>query len=333
MNAVQAYLDRRAFGRRPTQIAASVRIGYRLQPCTIKDLSEGGALLEFPEVVELPARLWLAWSDMPNEVVCEVRHVRGRNAGVQFARPISLAIRPTSAPAEGSTSQPLPAPLPRARTSDARNGLSASELVAQRRNALRARGSEADTAAHQSSVRALEPKITTADLPHVQVNASVEAGTAQIHGDTAVPRDVSSIILSMHAELARQAEAIIAARTLSRVPWPLAARGYAMRPGGVADQLESTTVPMPLAAYLYVPVLSAVPGEATTARVPGPLAARRYADGLAVAPVTPDASAARLPATMTVPGPLAAARYRAIGFVDVATLRPPVPLAARAYAV
>lgn len=334
MNAVQAYLDRRAFGRRATHIAASVRIGYRIEACTIKDLSEGGALLEFPENVELPARLWLSWRDMPNEVVCEVRHVRGRNAGVQFARPISLAIRPTSAPAEGPALAPPPAPAPRLAAGETGDGsLSASEIVARRRNALRPRAGDAITAvsAPAANMPPADVAVPVAELAAIAIE-TVDATHA------AVPRDASSILASMHVELARQAEAIISARTAAHMPMPLAARFYAGAPLGasVREEPMMVRVPRPLAAAAYAS--APAPIAALPLRVPGPLSASAYAS--ADVPSTADATQAvnpagktRTPARTPVPGPLAAALYgRLPGAVGLLAL-PPQPLAASAYAI
>ena len=88
-----SYVERRAFGRRETNIKATVRAGNCMHTCIIKDLSEGGALLEFDSHFALPSLLWLRWDDVPSEIICEVRRHHGNRAGVQFARPIALAPR------------------------------------------------------------------------------------------------------------------------------------------------------------------------------------------------------------------------------------------------
>lgn len=98
MKRAEAF-ERRAFGRRRTHIRASLRIGYRVVKCTIKDISEGGALLEFDEHLDLSGRVWLSWPDQPNELVCEVRHSRSNSAGVQFVKPQALNLKPAVTPA------------------------------------------------------------------------------------------------------------------------------------------------------------------------------------------------------------------------------------------
>ena len=98
MKRAEAF-ERRAFGRRRTHIRASLRIGYRVVKCTIKDISEGGALLEFEEHLDLSGRVWLSWPDQPNELVCQVRHSRNNSAGVQFVTPQALNLKPTVTPA------------------------------------------------------------------------------------------------------------------------------------------------------------------------------------------------------------------------------------------
>ncbi len=77
--------DRRAFGRRPTfQHARAVMSGRPPLRCIVRDISEGGALLDFGEPVSLPYRLRLVWDGSGASAECDVRHVQGANAGVQF---------------------------------------------------------------------------------------------------------------------------------------------------------------------------------------------------------------------------------------------------------
>jgi PilZ domain len=77
--------DRRAFGRRPTfQHASAVISGRPPLRCIVRDISEGGALLDFGEPVSLPYRLRLVWDGSGAFAECDVRHVQGANAGVQF---------------------------------------------------------------------------------------------------------------------------------------------------------------------------------------------------------------------------------------------------------
>jgi hypothetical protein len=80
--------DRRAFGRRPTNQHAMAHIAGRAPlRCVVRDISEGGALLDFGEPVLLRNRLRLVWEGSSEQAECEVRHVQGSNAGVQFICP------------------------------------------------------------------------------------------------------------------------------------------------------------------------------------------------------------------------------------------------------
>jgi PilZ domain len=80
--------DRRAFGRRPTnQHAMAHIVGRAPLRCAVRDISEGGALLEFGEPVLLRNRLRLVWEGTGQQAECEVRHVQGAKAGVQFICP------------------------------------------------------------------------------------------------------------------------------------------------------------------------------------------------------------------------------------------------------
>ena len=80
--------DRRAFGRRPTNQHAMAHIAGRApQRCVVRNISEGGALLDFGDPVVLRNRLRLVWEGTGEHAECEVRHVQGGKAGVQFICP------------------------------------------------------------------------------------------------------------------------------------------------------------------------------------------------------------------------------------------------------
>jgi PilZ domain len=80
--------DRRAFGRRPTNQHAMAHITGRAPlRCVVRDISEGGALLDFGDPVLLRNRLRLVWEGTGEQAECEVRHVQGGKAGVQFICP------------------------------------------------------------------------------------------------------------------------------------------------------------------------------------------------------------------------------------------------------
>lgn len=79
--------ERRQFGRRRTQLHAWVRVPGRPQyPCIVRDLSEGGAKLEFDDTSWLPARFHLTIDADGFESDCEVRHQDATHAGVEFVK-------------------------------------------------------------------------------------------------------------------------------------------------------------------------------------------------------------------------------------------------------
>ncbi|MEZ5899165.1 MAG: PilZ domain-containing protein [Hyphomicrobiaceae bacterium] len=224
-----SYLERRAFGRRPTNIQAKLRIGYRYLDCIIKDLSEGGARLELDANLDLPARFWLAWDGQP-EIVCEVRHQRGTVAGVQFARPIVIGTRLTVEPSADA------APPPTTPQQEAAS-VSTSAVVANRRARLREANGQADT---------LGPP-TGSDALHT---------CAERH---ALPRDAFGILHAMRVELERRAEEFVAQRAEHRhTPVPLPAYLYT---GAVIDPPCTSVeqpVPCPLtpSGYGSIPAAS-----------------------------------------------------------------------------
>ncbi len=82
-----SFADQRQFGRRPSNISCNAVLpGHVIVPCTIVNLSEGGALLSFNGDVKPPATFRLAIDDTSFNLLCEVRHQAGNKAGVRFAR-------------------------------------------------------------------------------------------------------------------------------------------------------------------------------------------------------------------------------------------------------
>ena len=78
-------VERRAFGRRQAEEHAIVRVAGRpLQRCVIRNISEGGALLDFGEPVWLPFSFRLQWEGTKREETCETRHQNGGRVGVLF---------------------------------------------------------------------------------------------------------------------------------------------------------------------------------------------------------------------------------------------------------
>lgn len=308
MKPAESNLDRRAFGRRPTTINANVRLGYRILTCLIKDISEGGALLEFAEDVDLPSRLWLSWADSA-EIMCEVRHQRNRRVGVQFLRPQALALRPAVAPVLEPAAQP--APRAQALTPATR----ASDIVARCRNARRA--------------------------PAADLAGASEIIAKPVEQACETPRDVSTILISLRAA----AQSLALERAARRVPAPLAAALWpAVAPSPPALALVAEA-PLPLPARAYAgQTIAPAEGAAQVSletSCPAPLPAAALAGAVVVPP------AAVLAAGLPLPLPAGAyaqeetaadhsvcgAHPCAMAFWRSITSPPPRPLAARRYAV
>lgn len=136
-NTAKSGFERRAFGRRETLLPAVVRINQRtILSCTVRDVSEGGALLEFPEVAELPPRIRLTIGGSVNEIICDVRHQRENRAGVQFAcGPMAIALRQIVVPADPATRVQHPAAIDERFTDTGGGPQVAMQLIAQLRKA------------------------------------------------------------------------------------------------------------------------------------------------------------------------------------------------------
>ena len=77
--------DRRQFGRRMSYAHGVVTIAGRPPAhCLLRDISGGGALLEFAEDVWLPFRFRLTIDTMGIETYCEIRHQRDNRVGAMF---------------------------------------------------------------------------------------------------------------------------------------------------------------------------------------------------------------------------------------------------------
>mgnify|MGYP000996670244 CR=1 FL=1 len=79
------FTEKRQFGRRPTSMRAWAKVGGRPpQPCIVRDLSDGGALIEFDAPVWLPFSFRLTSETGEIDRVCEIRHQSERRFGVEF---------------------------------------------------------------------------------------------------------------------------------------------------------------------------------------------------------------------------------------------------------
>lgn len=54
--------------------------------CTVRNMSENGALIEFRAAIWLPARFHLEIPDLDTEAYCEICHQRSNRVGVEFVR-------------------------------------------------------------------------------------------------------------------------------------------------------------------------------------------------------------------------------------------------------
>jgi hypothetical protein len=85
MSVKQDYAEKRSFGRRQTYLHGWVKIpGRPAAACTIHNMSDGGALLEFMQPEPLPFSFILTIEGSNQTYGCEVRHTAGARTGVGF---------------------------------------------------------------------------------------------------------------------------------------------------------------------------------------------------------------------------------------------------------
>lgn len=92
------FAEKRQFGRRATNSQAWIKIAGRPTiPCTVRDVSDGGAMIETEPDVWLPFSFRLITADGQVDRICEIRHQRGIRYGVEFvtAAQASTAIAQT----------------------------------------------------------------------------------------------------------------------------------------------------------------------------------------------------------------------------------------------
>lgn len=78
-------LERRQFGRRNAHIRGWLKVaGRRPVACVVVNISRSGAFLELPPPSWLPFRFGLVIEPDPEELVCEIRHVRETGIGIKF---------------------------------------------------------------------------------------------------------------------------------------------------------------------------------------------------------------------------------------------------------
>jgi hypothetical protein len=93
-------VERRQFGRRQTNVHAFITArGRPRMPCVMRDISEGGALLEVHHPEWLPARFRLIAEASGFERECEVAHRTDASVGVRFLVPARVeAVRLAACP-------------------------------------------------------------------------------------------------------------------------------------------------------------------------------------------------------------------------------------------
>ena len=123
MSYRRARSERRQFGRRSAALHAEALIPGRPRTmCLIRDISRGGALLEFKEQIVPPYRFNLRIAGKINEILCEIRHQGRHGIGVRFIsgheRALELGEFGPELQAETKRAQ-RPAPAPSAQRCDA----------------------------------------------------------------------------------------------------------------------------------------------------------------------------------------------------------------------
>lgn len=84
--------DRRQFGRRQTNLHAWISVPGRPRlPCLVKDISVGGALLEFDKPSWLPFTFQLTIEATRFTTWCEIRHQGPSQVGVRFMQSVAAA--------------------------------------------------------------------------------------------------------------------------------------------------------------------------------------------------------------------------------------------------
>jgi hypothetical protein len=82
------FAEKRQFGRRAANLHAWIRVGGRPpQPCTLSNISDGGALITLIDSTWVPFSFRLTSEDKTVDFVCEVRHQGGPRVGVEFVAP------------------------------------------------------------------------------------------------------------------------------------------------------------------------------------------------------------------------------------------------------
>jgi hypothetical protein len=88
-NLAAVPVERRQFGRRQTSCHGWVKVkGRPAIACVVRNISEGGALLEFQNAEMLPYRFRIVIESEGVDSDCETRHQTGNRMGVQFVKDV-----------------------------------------------------------------------------------------------------------------------------------------------------------------------------------------------------------------------------------------------------
>lgn len=108
------YSEKRQFGRRPAISQGWIKIAGRpAVPCTISDISEGGAALDCENGTWLPYNFRLVCEPLGIDRLCEIRNQRQNRFGIEFVENVkgTLSGRLSDDTSDWSSrSAPKPAP-------------------------------------------------------------------------------------------------------------------------------------------------------------------------------------------------------------------------------
>lgn len=89
-------IEKRQFGRRRTSAHGWVRVPGRPPiACIVRNVSDGGALVELEDARSLPYQFRLVVPSLGIDRDCEPRHLRANQLGVEF-RQVEVAVHPAA---------------------------------------------------------------------------------------------------------------------------------------------------------------------------------------------------------------------------------------------
>lgn len=77
--------EQRKFGRRAVALHAVVEVQGRAHAgCVVRNLSDGGALIELTDKKEVPREFGLRLANSNSLIECQLVHTNGNNLGIKF---------------------------------------------------------------------------------------------------------------------------------------------------------------------------------------------------------------------------------------------------------